>query len=233
MPKETLDSVIDPLEIESIGEGPPPPIPEPPFGPDDDDDGDFMDSQMNNAYVGMVLFIGAEVMLFAGLIGAFLLFRFGSAVWPPPFQPRLPVFVTGINTAILLLSGYTMHQALQAIQNRNYQQLANKLLVTACLGLTFLVIQGYEWIRLIRFGLTPSSGVYGSTFYVLIGTHGTHVLGAVIWLLILLFRVRRRNNPLDRLYFMTRHYIGVKICGMYWYFVVALWPVLYTLVYLS
>ena len=44
------------------------------------------------------MLLGAEAMFFAGLIGAFLVFRFGSTVWPPPFQPRLPIGVTGINT---------------------------------------------------------------------------------------------------------------------------------------
>ena len=42
-----------------------------------------------------VMFLGAEAMFFAGLIGAFLVFRIGSPVWPPPFQPRLPAGVTG------------------------------------------------------------------------------------------------------------------------------------------
>jgi heme/copper-type cytochrome/quinol oxidase subunit 3 len=232
MPNKLLE-IVEPIKIKSVGEGPPPPIVEPPFGPDDGDNGDSMEPPINNAFVGMILFIGAEVMLFAGLIGAFLVFRFGSPIWPPPTQPRLPIEVTGINTVILLLSGYTMYQALRAIRNRNYRRLTNKLLVTALLGTTFLLIQGYEWIRLVHFGLTPSSGVYGSTFYVLIGSHGAHVFGAVIWLVIVLWKVMRGNNFADHLYFMTKHQIHIKICGMYWYFVVALWPVLYTLVYLN
>ncbi len=52
----------------------------------------------NNAWLAVVMFLGAEAMFFAGLIGAFLVFRVGSVVWPPPFQPRLPLGVTGFNT---------------------------------------------------------------------------------------------------------------------------------------
>jgi heme/copper-type cytochrome/quinol oxidase subunit 3 len=174
----------------------------------------------------MLLLIGTETMFFAGLIGAFLVFRLGSVVWPPPFQPRLPVEVTGINTAILLFSGYMMRGALRAIRGGNQQGLVNGLVATALLGTIFLSVQGYEWVRLVRFGLTlPASGVYGSTFYTLIGIHGAHVLGALIWLLIAIAQAAS-----DR--FTAKSHIGISLCRMYWYFVVGLWPVLYGLVYL-
>ena len=48
------------------------------------------------------MFLGAEAMFFAGLIGAYIVFRVGSAIWPPPFQPRLPVAITAVNTLILV-----------------------------------------------------------------------------------------------------------------------------------
>ena len=56
----------------------------------------------SNAWLGVLMLLGAEAMFFAGLIGAYIVFRVGSAIWPPPFQPRLPVGVTGVNTGILL-----------------------------------------------------------------------------------------------------------------------------------
>ena len=51
-----------------------------------------------------------------------------------------------------------------------------------CLASCFFSCRGYEWVRLLQYGLTLASGVYGATFYVLVGCHGVHVLGAVIWL---------------------------------------------------
>jgi heme/copper-type cytochrome/quinol oxidase subunit 3 len=99
------------------------------------------------------------------------------------------------------------------------------LLLTAVLGLVFLVVQGYEWIKLIGYGLTLSSGVYGATFYTLIGCHGLHVFGAVVWLLGVWQRATRKR------YTATRR-TGVVLCGMYWSYVVGLWPLLYWLVYL-
>jgi heme/copper-type cytochrome/quinol oxidase subunit 3 len=173
----------------------------------------------------MMLFIGAEGMFFAGLLGAFLVFRFGTIVWPPPFQPRLPIAVTAVNTAILLLSGYTMHRARRSIRHGNSRGLADWLAVTAGLGTLFLSVQGYEWARLLQYGLTLSSGVYGSTFYTLIGCHAAHVLGAVIWLLIVLALAKRKR-------FSAQRHIGADVCAMYWAFVVGLWPILFVAVYL-
>src|SRR3990170_3089509 len=64
--------------------------------------------RFDGAEVGMLIFLGAETMLFAGFVTAYLVFRLGAPVWPPPLQPRLPVGVTAVSTAVLLLSGYTM-----------------------------------------------------------------------------------------------------------------------------
>jgi len=180
---------------------------------------------VSNARLAILMFLAAEAMFFAGLIGGFLVFRLGSTVWPPPFQPRLPVAVTGVNTVILLLSGVTMHWALGAIRAASFTGLIRYLLVTALLGGLFLVIQGYEWIRLVHFGLRLSSGIYGATFYTLIGCHGLHVFGAVIWLLVVLMLARRGR-------FTAKNHTGVELCAMYWTFVVALWPVQYGLAYL-
>lgn len=180
---------------------------------------------VSNARLGVLMFLGAEAMFFAGLIGAFLVFRLGSALWPPPFQPRLPVGVTGINTVILIVSALTMHRGLKAIRSGEVDRLIRFLWATVALGGIFLAIQGYEWVRLIHFGLTVSSSVYGGLFYTLIGFHGLHVAGAMLWLFTVWFGARQGR-------FSARQHTGVETCAMYWIFVVGLWPVLYALVYL-
>ena len=182
---------------------------------------------ISNARLAMLILLGAEIMFFAGLIGTFLVFRLGSVTWPPPSQidVRLPIGVTGLNTIILLLSGYTMFQALRAIRQDRQKELRNWLFVTGLLGVVFLIVQGSEWIRLVHHGFTLSSGVYGSIFYVLIGCHALHVLVAVFWLLAVLARAIAGR-------FSVNHHVGVEVCAIYWAFVVVLWPILYVLVYL-
>lgn len=210
-----LDDVPAPAEVERAafgGGGPPPPVrPTVPIG--------------SNAWLGTIMLLGAEAMFFAGLIGAFLVFRLGSPVWPPPFQPRLPTGVTGVNTLILLASAVTMRAALLANRRGARARSVSLLSWTALLGATFLVIQGYEWVRLLHFGLTVSSSVYGGLFYTLIGFHGAHVVGALIWLGAVWFGSRRAK-------YTRLHDTGLQTCALYWIFVVALWPVLYGLVYL-
>lgn len=180
---------------------------------------------MENAQLAVLIFLGAEAMFFAALIAAYLVTRVGAVAWPPPFQPRLPVEVTGVNTLFLLASSVTMVRARWAIRRGNQAGLSRGLGWTAFLGTLFLAIQGYEWARLVHFGLTASSGMYGATFYTLIGIHGVHVLAAVIWLLAILIRAARHR------YSQASH-LAVTVCGTYWHFVVGLWPILFTLVYL-
>lgn len=180
---------------------------------------------LNNARLAVSMLLGAELMFFAGLIGAFLVFRLSAAVWPPPFQPRLPLAVTGVNTMILLASALTMHGAVRAARAGVDSRLVRYLMLTALLGALFLVIQGYEWSRLLHFGVTTSSSVYGGLFYTLIGTHGAHVFGGLVWLSIVSWQARQGR-------FSKSNFVGVQTSRMYWTFVVGLWPVLYGLVYL-
>ncbi len=180
---------------------------------------------VSNAVLGMLMFLAFEGMFFGGLLGAFLVFRLASVHWPPPGQPYLPENITWINTGILLGSGYTMRRAVRAIREGNQSGLLNGLATTALLGTIFLAVQGTEWVRLVRYGLTLSSGTYGSTFYTLIGCHGLHVLGAVVWLAVVLLQASRGR-------FSPERHAGVQLCRMYWYFVVGLWLILFPLVYL-
>jgi heme/copper-type cytochrome/quinol oxidase subunit 3 len=235
MPRpESQGSVLDDVREERVARpsglemGPSPPAIDPPFGWGDPfaSPGPADGPPVSNARLGMAIFLSFEAMLFAGLIGAFLMFRMGSAFWPPPGQPRLPIAVTWVNTAILLFSGYTMRSALGAARIGDPRALGSALSGTALLGTLFLAVQGTEWLRLIRHGLTMQAGIYGATFYTLIGFHGLHVLGAVIWLAIVRLGMRRGRLA-------AGGWVGVELCGMYWYFVVALWPILFGLVYLS
>ncbi len=205
------------------GRTPPPP---PPTGGGDDDGREPSSRRpLDNVRIAMIFLIAGEVMFFAGLVSGFFVLRMAAPQWPPPLQPRLPVAVTGVNTLILLASSIAMLMATRAVRARDHRRLLRGLGVAAALGALFLVIQGYEWTQLIRYGLTMSSGAYGGTFYTLIGAHAAHVVGALIWLgVTLALAVRGR--------FVDGRTATLRACAIYWHFVVALWPVLYVTVYL-
>src|SRR5574341_1040862 len=112
------------LEVETkrpeFGGGEPPPVrPQAPVG--------------NNAWLAVLMLLGAEAMFFAGLMGAYIVFRASAAVWPPPFQPRLPVGVTGVNTMFLLASAVTIRLALRCARGGDTAALVRWLGVTALL----------------------------------------------------------------------------------------------------
>jgi cytochrome c oxidase subunit 3 len=204
--------------------GPPPP---PPPGGGDGPDGEPAERRplLDNLRLAILFLIGGESMFFAALVSALFVLRLGQPVWPPPFQPRLPVGVTGVNTLVLLASSVTMVSAVRALARGEEIRGVRRLATTAGLGLLFLLVQGYEWIRLIGYGLTVSSGAYGATFYTLIGTHGLHVLGALAWLCTTLVLAARGR-------YAGGHATPVRACAMFWHFVVGLWPILYVAVYL-
>lgn len=180
-------------------------------------------SPISSARIAMAMLLVAETMFFAGLIGAYLVFRYGTKVWPPPGLPNLPMGVTWANTIVLSVSGLTMLAALSAAR-RGDSRLPRNLLVTLVLGIVFLVVQGSEWLRLLHHGLTLSTGTYASTFYTLIGAHAAHVVAAVLWLGAVW--AMARTGRFDR-----EHHQAVEVCTIYWSFVCFLWLVLFALVY--
>ena len=180
---------------------------------------------LENIQLAVLFLIGGETMFFAALIAALFVTRLGQPLWPPPQQPRLPVGVTGLNTLVLLASSVTMARAVGALMRGEETLLVRRLAATAGLGALFLLVQGYEWARLIGFGLTVSAGAYGATFYTLIGAHAAHVFGALVWLSVTLVLASRGHFGQGRT-------APVRACAMFWHFVVGLWPILYVTVYL-
>ena len=202
-----------------------PPLPPPGGGGRPDREPAPRPPLLDNVRLAMLFLIAGELMFFGGLVSAFFVLRTAAPVWPPPLQPRLPLGVTGVNTLVLLASSATMAVALRAMRRGDGPALVQRLAVTVGLGALFLLVQGYEWTRLIHHGLTLASGAYGATFYTLIGTHAAHVLGALVWLAVTTALAARGG-------FLDDRTGTLRACAMYWHFVVALWPALYLAVYL-
>lgn len=168
-----------------------------------------------------MIFILTEIMLFSGFVSAFTISRAAAPMWPPPGQPRLPFEETAFNTAALLVSGGLVLWAGRRFDRVGPASARGPLLGGVLLGLFFLLFQGYEWVQLLRDGMTLTSSTYGSFFYLIVGAHGLHVAcGASVLLLLL---VRLRQERLTGAAFQAGR--------LFWYFVVLLWPVLYWQVY--
>ena len=179
-------------------------------------------SRVDARVLGMLLFIASEIMLFGSFFTAYFFIRVsGGDPWPlPPFH--LPVFVAGVNTAILVTSSFTMHWALQSIKRRNRAGLQAGLVLTFFMGLTFLLTQATEYARV---GFAPHDGAFGTIFYCLTGLHGAHVFVGLTILLFMTIRAFRGH-------FSPEHHHGVEIGGIYWHFVDVMWIVVYATIYI-
>lgn len=174
--------------------------------------------------IGLLLFLATELMFFAGLLSAYWVLRNKMGIWPPPGQPRLPAGITGLNTTLFLISGLTIYGAERAAKRGCHPCLMGWLGLTLLFGLFFLGLQGYEWLRLISFGLTTTHNIYGGLFYIVIGSHALHVIAALAVLLVVALQAARGR-------YTVGHSEGLTLCRMYWTFVVLIWPLLYGVLY--
>lgn len=172
--------------------------------------------------LGMVIFVGTEVMFFAGLISAFTISKAGAPrdEWNLPAGLVLPLASTAVNTAALLASGVLVWVAGRQYRARS-PAAAQTLLAAAVLGALFVLLQGREWAGLIGHGVTLRSSALAAFFYVIVGTHAVHAVAALAALGVAWWRLRA-----DRL-----SYGFLLATQTFWYFVVLIWPVIYARVY--
>ncbi len=162
-----------------------------------------------------------------------------TAVWPSvqagataspggivePFQTMGPFWLPTINTALLLTSGVTLTIAHHALQVGNRGRTIAFMWMTVVLGIVFLFVQGYEYAHAYGdLNLKLSSGVFGSTFFMLTGFHGFHVFVGMLMLLFITLRLQKGH-------FTAQRHFGFEGAAWYWHFVDVVWLGLYILVY--
>jgi cytochrome c oxidase subunit 3 len=197
----------------------------------------------------MSWFIFSEVMFFAAFFGALFYVRnisvpdLGSlgqrllwpdftAGWPTDgpyidqkFTPMGAIGIPLLNTILLLSSGVTLTIAHHALKVGNRGGLKLWLFLTIALGLTFLGFQAYEYFHAYHaLNLKLTTGVYGSTFFMLTGFHGAHVTIGAIMLTVMLARAFRGH-------FTPDHHYAFEAAAWYWHFVDVVWLLLFVLVY--
>jgi cytochrome c oxidase subunit 3 len=153
----------------------------------------------------------------------------GFAFADPLFDiPKHVVSAWGIpalNTIILLSSGLTVTWAHWGLKKQNRGQLILGLLATVILGFLFIGFQAYEYGHAIEeLNLTLSSGIYGSTFYMLTGFHGLHVTLGATMLTVILFRAMVGH-------FSEHNHFAFEAVAWYWHFVDVVWLGLFIFVY--
>lgn len=198
----------------------------------------------------MSWFIFSEIMFFAAFFGALFYARSITMPWLADLDHKIlwpdfaahwgnvgpagtvesfatmgPFWIPTINTALLLLSGVTLTISHHAIRANHRTQTAIWLAATILLGAIFMGFQVYEYMHAYsELNLKLTSGVYGSTFFLLTGFHGFHVTLGAIMLSVVLYRVLKGHFTAD-------HHFAFEGAAWYWHFVDVVWLGLYVVVY--
>lgn len=198
----------------------------------------------------MSWFIFSEVMFFGAFFGALFYARSISmpwladldhkVLWPDfaanwgnvgpagtvePFKTMGPFPIPTINTALLLTSGVTLTIAHHALRVGERGKTAFWLFATILLGAVFMGFQAFEYMHAYsELNLKLTSGIYGSTFFMLTGFHGFHVTMGAIMLSVVLYRVMKGH-------FTPEHHFAFEGAAWYWHFVDVVWLGLYVVVY--
>lgn len=163
--------------------------------------------------------LASEVVIFGGLIGAYLMHRLGHPEWGDAAAVTNTMIGT-VNTFVLLTSSFTAVLAHQAAEHGDGKKAAKYLLFTIGGALTFVCIKSYEWWYEISHGYTITSNTFWSFYYTMAGLHALHVIaGAIIMGIVALDAYRGRE--LHR----------VELIGIYWHFVDVVWIGLFIFVY--
>jgi cytochrome c oxidase subunit 3 len=180
------------------------------------------DAARSNMLLAVKLGILSEVMLFGALFAAYFVVRSESPGWPPVAGLERPaLLLPGLNMLLLVASSGTMQSTVRSARSGDQSRIRRWNGFTLLLGVIFMIIQGYEFAT-NGFGL--DAGTFGSTFYVLTGFHGAHVLAGLGLMAIVAGRARRGLVSAE-------HHTVVEAMSYYWYFVVAAGVFLFSTLY--
>jgi len=171
--------------------------------------------------VGTVVWLASELMFFSGLFAAYFTLRATAEEWPPE-GVELDAVVSGIFTALLVLSSGTVQLAVRALGRDDRRAFRRWLGVTLVLAAAFVVNQGREWAEA---GFRIDTHAYGSAFFVMTGFHSLHVVGGMLAMILLLGRAAdRRFGPGD--------VPAVEVVSYYWHFVDVVWVAMWATLFL-
>lgn len=177
-----------------------------------------------NTKIAMWVFLASECLLFGALITTYVLYRGASDTGPYPADV-FDIPYTSVSSFVLLASSLTMVLSLTAAQKRDVARMRLWLLATALLGLTFVGGQVYEFTAFYDEGLSITTNLFGTTFYVLTGFHGVHVTVGILMLLSLVGFSAADRLPDDAAF-------PVEMVGLYWHFVDIVWIILFSTLYI-
>jgi len=172
------------------------------------------------------IIILTELLLFGGAFGMYFAIRLQFPFWPPAGAPILDDFIARIQTLILISSSVLVEWAVWQLKLGRQRAFKAGILGTTILGSLFPILQfGFEWPHLIlNHILTPATGFFGATFFLLTGIHGAHVVAGVIAYVYTDIRAFMGQ-------YSPKNHGFVEATSTYWHFVHIIWLVLFALMW--
>ena len=195
-------------------------------------------SRPNLVSVGTIIWLSSELMFFAALFAMYFTIRsVDKGLGQPWPQAHLDLTLASINTTVLLLSSVTCQLGVFAVERGQIRRtgsvfnmarwgLREWYVLSFLMGLYFVLGQGYEYLALIRDGVTLQSSNYGSVFFLTTGFHGLHVTGGLFAFIFLLARTYAAKR------FTHEQQVSAIVVSYYWHFVDVVWIGLFTTIYL-
>jgi len=171
--------------------------------------------------ITLLVVLGMETIFFATLLASYL-YLHSNPAGPLFFRSGFEgAFLPAANTFVLLVSAWVASRSLRAIRQGRQASLQFTLNVTLGLGLLFVIAQAVEFSRL---GLRPEDSILGATYMALVGFHALHVLAGVLILALNSLRARLGD-------FTALRHDAIQVGAWFWYYVTAVWVVLFIVLY--
>jgi len=181
---------------------------------------------ISSKQLAMLVLFGTLSMLFGASVVGYLITRSQNSVWKTASMPNLPIGLVA-STLLLLALSFTMHRALKAVRQNQFEGTQRMLSIALLIGVAFVVGQAQNWRSMYAATTaTDARTLYGFTFYMLTGLHALHVLGGFVPLSIVLGKAKRRE-------YSSSNHEGVKLCTQYWDYLGAVWLILLGVLYFA
>ena len=178
----------------------------------------------NGTMLGFWMYLMSDCLLFAMLFAAYGVLGRNYAAGPSGAD-LFDLKLIAINTAFLLLSSITYGFAMLSMYKKQLGKTLFWLAITGLFGLAFLSLEIYEFYHLVHEGAGPQRSAFLTSFFALVGTHGLHVTFGIIWLVTLMFQLKKHG-------FTTENKRRVNCLSLFWHFLDVIWIGVFTFVYL-
>lgn len=186
---------------------------------------EYQTEQSRFNILGFWIFLGAEIVLFATLFAVYAVLsqRYAGG---PTHQDIIMVKEVMIQTVLLLTSSFTCGIAIFEMRRNNIKGLITWLIITLLLGAGFLYMEINEFIHYVHIGADMQTSAFLSSLFVLLGTHGAHVMFGIGWAILIIIQLFKRGLTPET----ARK---TFIIGLYWHFLDVVWIFIFTFVYLK